>query len=286
MKRLTILFCLPVVLSLNSMLLAGGPICNNCTFLMEDATFSLGTTDQEIPVLATNDVDLYGYSIGVRVDDPASVEITEITCNGTFASSISTDFCVGGVSSDGETAGIGVVLFDEDLLTLAFGELPPGSNQSIAIVKVNIVAVAAGTTDISFEAVTPGFSPAPTENIMTNTNGGSIIPAVQNATLTFVEAPIGGQFHRGDSNNDGATNLPDAQYSLNNLFLGGPDPVCPDAADANDDGGFNIADAQYTLNFLFLGGPAPKDPGQVNCGVDPTTDDTLPECLDPRNTCP
>ena len=137
-------------------------------------------------------------------------------------------------------------------------------------------------SDTSIEVLAPACGVNECVDVVVTTSAG-MTTSVEGFCY---EEPIGGQFKRGDSNNDGATNLPDAQYSLNNLFLGGPDPACPDAADANDDGGFNIADAQYTLNFLFLGGPPPKDPGQVTCGVDPTTDDTLGECLDPRNTCP
>jgi hypothetical protein len=79
-------------------------------------------------------------------------------------------------------------------------------------------------------------------------------------------------FVRGDSNGDGAVDLSDPQLTLNNLFLGGPRPTCPDAADANDDGKVQISDPIATLMFLFLGNltalPAPHGvPGE-----DPTPD--------------
>ena len=81
-------------------------------------------------------------------------------------------------------------------------------------------------------------------------------------------------FLRGDANTDAAVNLPDAQFMLNFLFLGGPDPRCNASGDANSDGDLNLADAQFILNFLFLGGPNPKVPfplcgsveGNVDCG--------------------
>jgi hypothetical protein len=66
--------------------------------------------------------------------------------------------------------------------------------------------------------------------------------------------PVGTPFKRGDSNADGAANIADASFTLNFLFLGGPDPTCSAAADANGDGNVNIADASFLLNFLFLGG--------------------------------
>ena len=74
------------------------------------------------------------------------------------------------------------------------------------------------------------------------------------------------EFLRADSNSDGSVNLPDAQFTLNFLFLGGATPKCMASADANADGNVNLPDAQYTLNFLFLGGPSPRNPFPL-CGV-------------------
>ena len=75
------------------------------------------------------------------------------------------------------------------------------------------------------------------------------------------------QFVRGNSNNDGRVNISDPIYTLSYLFLGGPDPICLDAADADNDSRINITDPVFTLNFLFLGGrPIPQPYPQ--CGVD------------------
>jgi hypothetical protein len=100
-------------------------------------------------------------------------------------------------------------------------------------------------------------------------------------TLDAGESPLP-QFRRGDANDDGAVNIADAAFVLNFLFLGGPTPVCLDAADANDDGGANIADGSFILNFLFLGGPDPPAPG-TQCGPD-ASDDALEACASVR--CP
>ena len=79
------------------------------------------------------------------------------------------------------------------------------------------------------------------------------------------------RFHRGDSNADGAINITDGIYTLNFLFLGGPEPPCAEAANANDDEALNITDGIYVLNFLFIGGPEPPAPGPTDwpCGPDP-----------------
>jgi hypothetical protein len=69
-------------------------------------------------------------------------------------------------------------------------------------------------------------------------------------------------FFRGDSNSDQTIDLSDPIYTLAYLFLGGSDPVCPDAADADDNGKLELTDAVVTLGFLFgIGsdaGPLPR----------------------------
>jgi hypothetical protein len=91
-----------------------------------------------------------------------------------------------------------------------------------------------------------------------------------------------GRFYRGDSNGDCGVDLADAVHALNHLFLGGPAPVCPDAADIDDNSKVELTDAVYLLNHLFLGGPEVPEPGMRNLGEDPTEDD-LGTC---EQTCP
>ncbi len=93
-------------------------------------------------------------------------------------------------------------------------------------------------------------------------------------------------FRRGDSNGDGAFNIADAVFSLNELFVpGSPESSCKDASDSNDDGTFNIADAVFALNELFVpGSPTAPAPGSADCGEDPTMD-TL-DCPMDQPNCP
>ena len=91
------------------------------------------------------------------------------------------------------------------------------------------------------------------------------------------------RFGRGDSDaNGGPPNITDGIFVLNFLFLGGPTPVCMDAADADDNGNVNITDGIFILNFLFLGGPAPPAPAAPTCGEDTTasalTCESFPPC--------
>jgi hypothetical protein len=102
-------------------------------------------------------------------------------------------------------------------------------------------------------------------------------------------------FRRGDVNQDGAMNIADAIYILQNLFAGGAQIACMDAADANDDEGVNIADGIYILQHLFAGGAAVPAP-HPGCGVDttmhpegkdlPACDYCAGACQDPVVPCP
>ena len=84
------------------------------------------------------------------------------------------------------------------------------------------------------------------------------------------------EFARGDADtNGGAPNIADGIFILNFLFLGGPSPVCMDAADADDNGNVNITDGIFVLHFLFLGGPPPPAPQAPTCGEDGTSGDPL-----------
>lgn len=82
---------------------------------------------------------------------------------------------------------------------------------------------------------------------------------------------IGGQFVRGNANDDGYLDISDSIFLSSFLFRGGRPPACPDAADANDDGRIDSADSRYLLRYLFEGGPRPPQPFPSR-GTDPTAD--------------
>jgi len=112
--------------------------------------------------------------------------------------------------------------------------------------------------------------------------------SLMGAYLGFLKAapPPGGDFRRGDCNNDGGNNIADAVYLLGALFPGMNPPNalnCQDACDGNDDGGLNIADAVAILASLFGSPAVPLPAPGPNCGPDPTTTDTF-RCA--VQTCP
>ncbi len=94
-------------------------------------------------------------------------------------------------------------------------------------------------------------------------------PFTEGLFLSFSPAgPVGTQFIRGDSTQDGELNITDAVKILGVLFLGDRAPPCQEAMDVNDDGELNITDGIGVLGFLFLGQAAPGQPFP-ECGLDP-----------------
>ncbi|MBI4604552.1 MAG: hypothetical protein HY721_21530 [Planctomycetes bacterium] len=125
----------------------------------------------------------------------------------------------------------------------------------------------------SFQDAAVGFGRA-----VRQSSDGGFIAAGQSfsgdAQLLKLSAvrPSGGPFLRGDSNDDGRTDLSDAVFALGWLFRGQAAPACGDAADSNDDGALDISDPVYLLSYLFAGGPAPPAP-HPEPGLDPSLDD-------------
>ncbi len=102
--------------------------------------------------------------------------------------------------------------------------------------------------------------------------GGS--PGKANST-----GPLLRSFIRADADLNGLLDLTDPVFTLNALFLGGPQIECSDAGDSDDSGLVDISDPIYSLNFQFLGGPAPLAPFPLP-GLDGTTD-PLGDCVLP-----
>ncbi len=105
-----------------------------------------------------------------------------------------------------------------------------------------------------------------------NVKGGS--PGKANSV-----GPILRSFIRADADLNGLLDLSDPVFTLNALFLGGPQPDCSDAADADDTGSVDISDPIFSLNYQFLGGPPPPAP-YPNAGLDGTSD-PLVDCVLP-----
>jgi hypothetical protein len=141
---------------------------------------------------------------------------------------------------------------------------------------VNDAAPIDTTTEVRFlDGALPPGAGAGLRNVV-SINGVSILPGTD-AAYVYLPGRISivgdvSIFIRGDSNDDLAVDLSDAQATLSHLFLGGGPLRCSDAADANDDGKLDITDAVYLLSFLFLGAEERIPPPYPAPGNDSTPD--------------
>jgi len=72
----------------------------------------------------------------------------------------------------------------------------------------------------------------------------------------------------GDANNDETTDVSDAVWIINYVFVGGDPPDPMESGDANCDGSPDVSDAVWIINYVFVGGFAPCDTdgnGQPDC---------------------
>ncbi len=85
-------------------------------------------------------------------------------------------------------------------------------------------------------------------------------------------------FTRGDVTGNYLVDLFDGTESLLNLFYGGGQFLCPDAADANDDGRIDLSDSIFIFFHAFgLNDADLPWPGTHQCGLD-HTEDNLSRC--------
>jgi hypothetical protein len=61
----------------------------------------------------------------------------------------------------------------------------------------------------------------------------------------------------GDANGDGKIDASDIVYLINYFYVGGPEPVPPEAGDVDCNGLASASDIVYLINYLYIGGPPP-----------------------------
>lgn len=226
------------------------------------------------PVLGSHVDPLQGYQISVAYDETV-IGMTEISLDGTLASSLSPEFIASSINPAGAESSLYLAVIFDTLPPFDGRTMDPGVNQTLCTLDYTVVMTTPlGTaTEIRFadDLVSP-----PINNIYAADGGTSVVPYWIPGTVT-VSAQPQFLFTRGDSTYDQLVNIADAIFLLDFLFTGGTPPVCPDAGDTNDDGALNIGDAINLLNFLFTSGSTIPYP-YPGYGIDPTPD-SLGACL-------
>jgi hypothetical protein len=238
----------------------GGPI-------RFEATLDPG---QEVPAPDLGDPPATPSGTGLFVFEPETRELSyQISFSGLTSNETAAHI------HKGKAGEIG-----DPIVTLPAGELKVGST---TLTPADAALLLAGGLYVNVHSQQNGAGEIRGQILVAPITGPTV--AVNVIALFGAPPPAGvGPFVRGDANNDGKTDIADASYGLNWLFLGGPDLKCLAAGDSNGDGKVDIADASYSLNFLFQGGPDITDP-YPECAASADEGDVALGCAESPANC-
>lgn len=232
----------------------------------------------------TIDEGAQGWSLSISSE---GVDITAITTRGTIAASVDDDppglRTASGfeISELGRTDRCGSIPGAVSAVVLSLREvltLPAEGSHVVARMTISgagpAIAEETAPAAVFYIDGVAGTGCAVDNNV--TWQGATNIPSLGRCDFEIRAHLV--PFRRGDPNESGVADISDVIMLLGCKFLGDECPSCRDAADMNDDGALDITDAVFLLTNLFLGGPRPPAPGKIDCGVDPTRDDSLPDC--------
>ncbi|MEC8894710.1 MAG: dockerin type I repeat-containing protein [Planctomycetota bacterium] len=153
-------------------------------FFFGPALALTGSGDNSIEVLCDNDETALGFSYAIRYD-PAAIEVTSLTNEDTAAATA--DYFSGRIEQLNGSIGFGCVFdvggtFDEK-------RLPAGTSQRIGRIGFSVLAEESVETILRFDRI--AFAPnerAPVRNVLTDENGQSVIPALEEGSITIITA--------------------------------------------------------------------------------------------------
>jgi hypothetical protein len=247
----------------------------------------------EIPVYLTSDAEVEAYQLVLRYDPAVlsfplaggggeTIEEMGLSLAGTYYGEMYGTKSFNGYFSltPNQEEGILFVAFIPHIVKEEYAT-PPGSERLVFKFLGTISPDAEPGTETVLEPTNGpdggGVGPELLVNELTHRGDArfvSVVPQTAPGVLRIIPDIL---IFRGDSSQDGVVNLSDAVYTLNWLFLGGPEPLCPDEADANDDGNVDISDPIATLQTLFLGSSSIAPPYPLK-DFDPTVD-SLGPCI-------
>ncbi len=230
-----------------------------------EASFSIDVLVQENPENPGFVNDTQGFSVGLA-SDPGLLTPIDIVPTGELAALDEGDgpeLYFPGILADGLTAGVvyataggEFIQFDvpKPMLSCSYNTVPgPLIGQELPTNTMLVFSNDLGAVPVDNVVVVLGLS------FEAEFFDGRI-------TLNPITDP---PFVRGDANaDDGISDLADAIWLIQFLFVGGEAPPCMEAADANGDLDVNMGDFMYILNWQLLGGNPPPAPFP-DCGLVP-----------------
>ena len=165
-------------------LLVAVPCRGENRFFFGPAIAPVGTEGNSIEILCDNDETALGFSYAIRYD-PEAIEVTSLTNEDTAAATA--DYFSGRIEQADGSIGFGCVFdvggsFDEK-------RLPAGTGQRIGRIGFRVLAGEPFETVLRFDRI--AFAPnirAPVRNVLTDENGQSVVPALQEGSISIITA--------------------------------------------------------------------------------------------------
>ena len=153
-------------------------------FFFSTETVLSESTANTIEVLCDNEEVALGFSYAIRYN-PVALEVTALTNEGTEAAGA--DYFSGRIDQENGRIGYGCVydtggIFDEK-------RLATGTGQRIGIISFNSLRAEASEQTLQFQDI--GFPPnirVPVRNILTDGDGRSIVPSLEDGRVTIITA--------------------------------------------------------------------------------------------------
>ena len=151
-------------------------------FFFSAETVLSESTANTLEVLCDNDEVALGFSFAIRYN-PVALEVTALTNEGTEAAEA--DYFSGLVDQETGQIGFGCVydtggIFDEK-------HLAAGTEQRIGVITFNSLLAEASEETLQFQDISfPPNIRVPVRNILTDGNGSSIVPALENGRITIL----------------------------------------------------------------------------------------------------
>lgn len=249
------------------------PPCEGFWLIGSEVWSSLGTPGVVVPVLATNEKPVEGFSFGTTFP-LEHARFVEVDLEGTITGELGPELFVveiddgaGGVTPGATGWATCSAIFDFER-PFEGKAIPPGAGWHLVNLVYDLLPPSGSIPRSMSVPFVAGLGKPPVPVVYT-VGGQDVIPEIRSGIIQLTFPPT---FIRGDANDNGILSISDPIYLLNYLFRGGPIPPCGDAADANDDGEIDIADVVRIVVYLFAEGtiPPPSPPGPP--GFDPTLD--------------
>lgn len=149
----------------------------------EDITAPSGAAGLEIPLLADSDMDILGFSFGIRYD-PTALDLVSVTKEGTDAAAAA--FFEGNIVEEEGLIGYGCVV--SIYTDPRASKIPSGSRRQLAKLVVNVIGAPGSTTEVILDTVPTNDDPeTPVKCVLTDDRGWSVVPTLVSGSITVAD---------------------------------------------------------------------------------------------------